>query len=350
MIFGWGKGSGKGNSQDQNQKIDFSQKTDEQLLDSFKSSNWNALSEENRIGLVQEMENRQAAAQGRIPAEVVSANDPGKYGSYNSTNNRMSLNVSNFSSYEVLDTYAHESNHAYQNHCVKNGLDYDEQTRGMMDVETKRDNNGNLYNYARTSPQYDMQTNELDSNNKAADFVMSEKERFKDDPAFKEYVSERNNHFGRVNENLANHSNLRTSMQNNQLYSAYVRGDISEEQYNRLSANVNDKNYIDPTVEKSNSIGAQLQSLENELNGNSNEAAVSQENTNDAGTPGHSSGHSNDNGRGNDDGKGNATAGPGDNDRGNGSGGTTGGNDNGNSSGGTTGGNDNDGNDNGPDL
>ncbi len=336
MIFGWGKGSEKGNSQDQ--KIDFSAKTDEQLLDSFKSSNWNKLSDENRIGLVQEMENRQAAGQGRTPAEVVASNDPGKYGSYNSTNNRMSINVSDFSSYEVLDTYAHESNHAYQGHCVKNGLDYDEQTRGMMEVESMRDSNGNLYNYARTSPQYDMQTNELDSNNKAAGFVMSEKERFRDDPAFKEYINERNDHFGKVNESLTNHAKLRTSMQNNQLYSSYVRGDISEEQYNRLSANVNDKNYVDPTVEKSNSIGAQLQSLQNELNGNTNETAVSNENDNEAGTPGKGGGHSADTagrdaGRGNDDGKGNDTS-------------VGNGNDHGNDNDG----NDNDGNDNGPDL
>ena len=165
MIINWGSNN---HNSEQNAPKDYSKLSNDQLLDSFKSDNWSQMKENDRVAVIQELENRTAAEQGRESAVVVSSSKVTSYGSYNSTTNQMNINVSNISSYETLDTFAHESNHAYQTYCVNNGIGYDEYTRNMMGVETARDQNGNLYNYARTSPQYDMQCNELDSNNKAA--------------------------------------------------------------------------------------------------------------------------------------------------------------------------------------
>lgn len=276
MIINWGSNN---HNSEQNETKDYSKFSNDQLLDSFKSDNWSQMKENDRVGVIQELENRAAAEQGREPAVVVSSSRVTSYGSYNSTTNQMNINVSNFSSYETLDTFAHESNHAYQTYCVNNGIGYDEYTRNMMGVETARDQNGNLYNYARTSPQYDMQCNELDSNNKAASFVIGEKDRYSSDPAYKDYVAERDSHFKDVNTALDNNQAMRTSMQNDQTYTSYVRGDITEETYNSLSESINDPNHIDPTVFESHTIGESLSLLNEELNADINEEMAEENNS-----------------------------------------------------------------------
>ncbi len=276
MIINWGSNN---HNSEQNEIKDYSKFSNNQLLDSFKSDNWSQMKENDRVGVIQELENRTAAEQGREPAVVVSSSRVTSYGSYNSTTNQMNINVSNFSSYETLDTFAHESNHAYQTYCVNNGIGYDEYTRNMMGVETARDQNGNLYNYARTSPQYDMQCNELDSNNKAASFVIGEKDRYSSDPAYKDYVAERDSHFKDVNTALDNNQAMRTSMQNDQTYTSYVRGDITEETYNSLSESINDPNHIDPTVSESHTIGESLSLLNEELNADINEEMAEENNS-----------------------------------------------------------------------
>lgn len=263
MIFTWAHSQ---NSSEEKEQIDYSSFSDDQLLDQFKTENWSKLEESDRIDVIQEMENRNAAQQGREPAEVVSSSRVTSYGSYNSMNNQMNVNVNNFSSYETLDTFVHESNHAYQAHCVENGVGYDEYTRNMMEVESMRDENGALYNYARTSPQYDMQCNELDSNNRAVEFLISESDRYKTDQEYKDYIAERDGHFKDVNYALDNYQGMRTSMQNDQAYTSYVRGDISQEQYDNLSAGINDSNYVDSTVTESHSLGDSLSDLNAELN------------------------------------------------------------------------------------
>lgn len=263
MIFTWAHSQ---NSSEEKEQIDYSSFSDNQLLDQFKTENWSKLEESDRIDVIQEMENRNAAQQGREPAEVVSSSRVTSYGSYNSMNNQMNVNVNNFSSYETLDTFIHESNHAYQAHYVENGVGYDEYTRNMMEVESMRDENGALYNYARISPQYDMQCNELDSNNRAAEFLISESDRYKTDQEYKDYIAERDGHFKDVNYALDNYQGIRTSLQNDQAYTSYVRGDISQEQYDNLSAGINDSNYVDSTVTESHSLGESLSDLNAELN------------------------------------------------------------------------------------
>jgi hypothetical protein len=263
MIFTWAHSQ---NSSEKKEQIDYSSFSDDQLLDQFKIENWSKLEESDRIDVIQEMENRNAAQQGREPAEVVSSSRVTSYGSYNSMNNQMNVNVNNFSSYETMDTFVHESNHAYQAHCVENGVGYDEYTRNMIEVESMRDENGALYNYARTSPQYDMQCNELDSNNRAAEFLISESDRYKTDQEYKDYIAERDGHFKVVNYALDNYQGIRTSMQNDQAYASYVRGDISQEQYDNLSAGINNSNYVDSTVTESHSLGESLSDLNAELN------------------------------------------------------------------------------------
>ncbi len=251
-------------AKDKKQQIDYSSYSKDQLLDSFKSDNWEKLSEENKVAVIQEVENRNASEQGRPAATVVASHDSNLYGSYTSTDNQIKINVSDFSSYEALDTYVHESNHAYQSHCIEAGEGYDDHTLSMMEAEMARDERGSLYNYATTSPAYDMQCNELDSNNKAAAFMLEQRERYENDPSYRDYIEERANHFNQVNSSIENNPEDRARLQNNQAYLAYVRGDITEEQYTSLSDNINNEDFKDTAAAQSQKIGTSMDALNKE--------------------------------------------------------------------------------------
>jgi hypothetical protein len=262
---------------DADMKQTFGGMTESQLLDQFKTGNWNALNEENRVSLLQEMENRNAAAQGREPAEVMNLTTMGNYGQFNGETNGMEINVSSYSSYETLDTYIHESNHAYQHHCVETGTGYDRHTLDMMQAELARDENGGLYNYARQSPEYDMQCNELDSNNRAANFLIKEHERFAEDPEYAEYIDERAKHFEEVENDLGTKGEERDNMQKEQMRSAYVRGDVTKEQFDRTNETIENKDYTDKTVEECRDTTEALKETQRDLSA----ARDAEENTED---------------------------------------------------------------------
>lgn len=243
----------------------YSEYTDDQLLDQFRSENWSSLNEQQKVGVLQEYENRNAAAQGRPPAKVVSEVQERAYGSYNDSSNTIFINVEDFSSYETLDTLEHEGNHAYQTHCIKNGSGYDDHSLSMMAAEGARDSSGHLYNYDTGTITNDLQNIELDSNNHAASVLISESERFKDDPAYAEYISERNTHFQIVNHNLEHSADVRDAMQKNQAWESFARGDLSPEQYQTVTQNFHDPDHTDPAVEESRRIGEELEALDHEL-------------------------------------------------------------------------------------
>lgn len=78
MKFFWSQSS-ENSVQSEQGKVDYSTYSKDELLDTFKTENWEKLDDENRIAIVQEMENRTAVEQGRPPAEIVSSYDVGTY-------------------------------------------------------------------------------------------------------------------------------------------------------------------------------------------------------------------------------------------------------------------------------
>ena len=267
MIFSWGK-------RDEwhlPSEIDYSGYSDEEILDFFKSENWNVLDDKHRVAIIQEMENRNASEQGRSPATVVSLDSDDCYGQYNNLSNKLEVDVTNVSSYEVLDTYVHESNHAYQYYCINNKGKFNEETIDMIQAELARDENGNLYNYARSSPAYDIQCNELDSNNAAAEFMLAQRERYQNDSEYREYINERANHFANVNDSLIKNKEQRVAMQTDQTNIAYIRGDISEKQYSEIVDKLSDPNYEDPAAARSKELGGEFNELNKEY---ANESGV----------------------------------------------------------------------------
>ena len=131
----------------------------------------------------------------------------------------------------------------------------------MMKVEMARDERGNLYNYATTSPEYDIQCDELDSNNKAAAYLLAEKDRYGEDPEYRAYIKERAEHFEQVNSSLENDPDKRASLQLNQAEIAWIRGDISDEEYETLTDNISNAEFQDETVDESHKVGDAVTAL-----------------------------------------------------------------------------------------
>lgn len=67
--------------------------TDNQLLDSFRSDNWEGLSDTDKIAVIQELEYRSAAMQGRTPAKVLPLNNIDYYGQYVDVYNNIYINA-----------------------------------------------------------------------------------------------------------------------------------------------------------------------------------------------------------------------------------------------------------------
>lgn len=242
----------------------FSAYSQDQLLDQFKSENWQNYSNKEKHGILQEFENRNAAAQGREPAEVYILEENGPLGKYNAEKNKIGIALDT-SPYESLDSIVHEGNHAYQEHCIKNGSYGNDPTGKMIEVESVRDDKGNMYNYRDSFPEYDMLVNELNSNNEAAEFMLSQADRYGDDPEYQKYLAGRQYHFSRVNEDLDQEKELRGDMQNDQIDAALEHGDISQEEHDQLSECINDENYMDREEIRSHELQDQIEETRQEL-------------------------------------------------------------------------------------
>lgn len=245
---------------------DYSGVPQDDLLNQFRTENWNCLDERQKVSVIQELENRNAEQQGRPPAQVIALERKDTYGSYRSGEDNIPekirgrasdvgytkdggtirINVNDFSSYDTLDTYIHEANHAYQGYCITCGESfYDEDVRVLMQAECARDERGNLYNYETKAGLYDVQCSEMDSNNVAATYLLEQRERFGNDPAYHDYMEERQEHFQAVNAFLATHRDQRFTMQMNQTYNAYVHGDITEEEYIQVNQFICNRQHFD---------------------------------------------------------------------------------------------------------
>ena len=227
----------------------YSEYSNEELMSTFRSENWDKLSHSKRIKVLQEVENRNAASQGRKPCTVKSAGGKNDYGCYYAHSNRIEVNVNDSikdadgkrisnSSYQVLDTIYHEGEHAHQTNCVKNQIGLPqglpETTRDLCKVEDSRgvypkfDKNGNQVGGVM---RYSYCTCELDSNNAAARKVLESGEQFRGDAKYDEYLADRERHFERVSN--FNMSEVR-SQQNDAVYKAYQNGDISQQKHDDI--------------------------------------------------------------------------------------------------------------------
>lgn len=248
----------------------YSKLSDQELLTNFRSENWSKIKPNDRIAILQEVENRNAATQGRTPCSVSSVNSKNEYGYYTPSNNAIKVNVNDYvkgtngpiknNSYQVLDTIYHEGEHAHQTNCVKNQIGppqgLPQTTRDMCEVE----NSGNNY---KGVISYNNCTCELDSNNAAVKKVMESKELFKDDPEYGEYMKDRERYFERA----ANRDMSQVHMQQSEaVYQAYQAGDIDLQKHDDIL--LNEVNKDQPAFEEAKEISETIKQerLQNEQN------------------------------------------------------------------------------------
>ena len=236
----------------------FKNQSDEELLKNSRSENYAQIkSKSEKINLLQEVENRNAEAQGRPPCKVVPLDkkyELGCFGEYSEDKNTISVNMrDDINPYEMLDTIYHEGEHAFQTHCVecrRAGKPMPEgalpkETLDMCEVEsfyTTKDNLhlgsgdmyldksapliGQYYNYKATV-DYRMCTSEIDSNTYAANKVMQNRELWKGDSAYVNYLESRIDECSAFDKKI-NNGTMRYT-QENAVNESYARGDLSNQ-------------------------------------------------------------------------------------------------------------------------
>lgn len=100
----------------------------------FNQDKWTSFTESSRLALLQEVENRRAAADGRKPVKIHIGDkkqfeDPGALGYYNDNNKEIHINYRYFSGNSpwhsgagALSVVLHEGRHAYQHFRLDNGV------------------------------------------------------------------------------------------------------------------------------------------------------------------------------------------------------------------------------------
>ena len=239
---------------------DYSDYSNHQLFNQFKSIHWKNKTDDEKIAILQEIENREAEEHNRPPAKVVQIHS-NKLGGYSYGTNIIEVKLVN-NQFEVLDSLFHESEHANQYRAPINEVSFSENDRKLMRIEDMTSSDGKDSHYFKYDKDlYDLMTSEIDANNAAFEKVSSLKKEYINEKKFKEYLAGRKAYFNKVE----NDSNLKSSMKKDALldtiYSAFVRKEISEKEYQDLQQIINsDKNY-DHCAERRTKINEALRDI-----------------------------------------------------------------------------------------
>ena len=243
----------------------YSKLSEKELLSRFKSDSWAKLNQQEKIDTIQELENRYAVEQKRPVSKIEAEDNPYNYGSYAKSENTIRIRMEDSeanTSYEILDSYYHESRHAQQYQAIESGKGLDETTRNVCQTELRG-------NYVGGGKYYDMQTCEMDSNNYAADKMMSNKALFEGDEKYNEYLERRQEHFEEVNKSCHDDVDFRARQQIKNVDKSLARGSITEKQANQIKEQVYSDN-DDPVLAVSCSIENKLREENAEHNAMNN--------------------------------------------------------------------------------
>lgn len=259
----------------QNQK-DYSQLSNEELLNQFKSENWELIqTNKEKISLLQEVENRNAILNGRSPATVKEISDPSLLGSYNAYYHTISIRLDD-NPYENLDSIIHEGQHANHAYSTTNITQISKEEKMMIDIERypSIDSSKSFYAYyqeANHQDLYNIYSSELNTNNTAFSFLKNQENRYGDDEKYKEYIRERNDHYNHVYNDL----NLFSDAKKNAILETtqvnYDRGSLSQEQYQSIVQHVSHQQNVDSFEQTAKDNHFMLNDMVSEYENNFNE-------------------------------------------------------------------------------
>lgn len=231
----------------------YAEMSKDELLGCFRSNKWETLRQSEKVQLLQAAGDMYAKEHGILkPPFFTQEKNSERYGGYNNRGNQIKINLKKCSNpYEALDTVAHEENHAYQCQCIKyeNGK-YSEQERALIKAE-----NGSAY--VSFGITYHRQSIEADSNNAGANYTLSERSRFQDDPAYREYLRGRAGYFAIVGNDYEKQRLACDNSELNQVSISFSNGEISKEEKNSAEECI---------YSNSNSVKEESSSLRMEIN------------------------------------------------------------------------------------
>lgn len=224
-------------------KEDYSQYSDQHLFEQFRSENWNLKTDEDKIAVLQELENREATLHSRPASEVVQAYGS-NYGGYSSSACRINIRLTD-NQFEDIDTLFHESEHANQSRSPNSSVSFSENDKKLMEIEDMISFDGGSSHYNKYKPLlYEVMTSELDANNVAIEKVSALKNEYKDEEKYIEYLASKQDYYNVLADAINTKSSEKKSALINTVECAYNRNELSENECNELKELItNEENY-----------------------------------------------------------------------------------------------------------
>ena len=141
---------------------DYSKYSEQNLLAQFKSEYWNVKSDQDKIAVLQEIENREAVKHNRPAAKVVQIYSS-KNGNYDYKSHEIGVRLTD-NQFEDLDTIFHESEHANQSKAPIDSVSFSENDKKLIEIEDMISSDGRKNHYRKyEGPLYAVMTSELDA-------------------------------------------------------------------------------------------------------------------------------------------------------------------------------------------
>ena len=203
---------------------------DDELMECFQPETWNKICEDEKemLAVLQELGNRYAQDHGIWNMPVIEKEtNSSLYGGYVERKNTITINLGEAKKnpLEVLDTVAHEENHAFQCQCITNNQGgYTEEERALL----KAQNAPGVY--INKGSGYLSQSLEADSNNAGLQFVLQHKDKFEHLPEFETYINGRSDYYHEVVDCYEESPEKITLSEYGQILKAYSMGKITQEE------------------------------------------------------------------------------------------------------------------------
>ena len=234
--FHWGDES----SAEQTQREERPQSYSEAGMDAFTSENWEKMDDDEKIESMQQLSDEYSAEIGLSNPPTVVPETGNNYGGYVESSNQVKVNLEKCSNpYEAVDTVIHEDTHAYQAEAINSELLSDSR---YSDADLAVLKSQNYSAYANDGLGYDVQSLEMDANSTAFQYVSEHCSYMKDDPAYFQYLSDRDQHFQYVNSSLSDKVDEVNALETAQVNKAYYNGETSVEERELATQTIKDGN------------------------------------------------------------------------------------------------------------
>ena len=205
--------------------------SDDELINCFKPHSWSEICKDDQrmLEVMQELGDRYADMHGiKDKPIVIKEEDERLLGGYIEGANIITVNLTEAkrNSIEVIDTIAHEENHALQYQCKRehdgSAAGYSEGELAVLKAESAE--------YEKEGLRYLFQSLETDSNNAGLRFTLHYKDKFINEEEFESYLQKRANVYHQIADRYAEEPDIIKQSEYGQILKAYSQKKISAEE------------------------------------------------------------------------------------------------------------------------